>query len=34
MHRVNQEALIKQAFMTGKTLPNIDEMGITLVKNV
>jgi len=34
MHRVNQEALIKQVFMIGKTLPNIDELGITMVKNV
>lgn len=34
MHKVNQEALMKQAFMIGKQLPNIDELGITWVKNV
>ncbi|OGE21898.1 MAG: 2-oxoglutarate dehydrogenase E1 component [Candidatus Dadabacteria bacterium RIFCSPHIGHO2_12_FULL_53_21] len=34
MHKVNQEALIKQVFMIGKQLPNIDELGITWVKNV
>ncbi|HSC34907.1 MAG TPA: 2-oxoglutarate dehydrogenase E1 component [Thermodesulfobacteriota bacterium] len=34
MHKVNQEALLKQAFMIGKQLPNIDELGITWVKNV
>ena len=34
MHKVNQEALIRQAFMIGKPLPNIDELGITWVKNV
>ena len=34
MHKVNQEALLKQVFMIGKQLPNIDELGITWVKNV
>ena len=34
MHKVNQEALIKQSFMIGKELPNLDELGITWVKNV
>jgi 2-oxoglutarate dehydrogenase E1 component len=34
MHKVNQEALMRQAFMIGKHLPNIDELGITWVKNV
>lgn len=34
MHKVNQEALIKQAFMIDKELPNLDELGITWVKNV
>ncbi len=34
MHKVNQEALIKQAYMIGKPLPNLDELGITWVKNV
>jgi 2-oxoglutarate dehydrogenase E1 component len=34
MHKVNQEALIKQAFMIGKPLPNLDELGITWVRNV
>lgn len=34
MHKVNQEALIRQVFMIGKQLPNIDELGITWVKNV
>ena len=34
MHKVNQEALIKQAFIIGKPLPNIDELGITWVRNV
>lgn len=34
MHKVNQQALIKQAFMIDKELPNIDELGITWVKNV
>ncbi len=33
MHKVHQEALIRQAFMTAK-LPNIDELGVTWVKNV
>jgi 2-oxoglutarate dehydrogenase E1 component len=34
MHKVNQEALVRQVFMIGKQLPNIDELGITWVKNV
>jgi len=34
MHKVNQQALIKQAFMIDKELPNLDELGITWVKNV
>ena len=34
MHKVNQKALIQQAFMIDKELPNIDELGITWVKNV
>ncbi|MEQ9618038.1 MAG: 2-oxoglutarate dehydrogenase E1 component [Deltaproteobacteria bacterium] len=34
MHKINQEALVQQVFMVGKTLPNIDELGITWVKNV
>jgi 2-oxoglutarate dehydrogenase E1 component len=34
MHKVNQEALMQQAYMIGKQLPNIDELGITWVKNV
>jgi len=34
MHKVNQEALIKQSFMIDKELPNLDELGITWVKNV
>jgi hypothetical protein len=34
MHKVNQEALIKQAFTIGKPLPNLDELGITWVSNV
>ncbi|MEZ4547917.1 MAG: 2-oxoglutarate dehydrogenase E1 component, partial [Thermodesulfobacteriota bacterium] len=34
MHKVNQEALIKQAFSIGKPLPNLDELGITWVRNV
>ncbi len=34
MHKVNQRALIKQAFMIDKELPNLDELGITWVKNV
>ncbi len=34
MHKVNQAALIKQAFMIEKELPNLDELGITWVKNV
>ncbi|MEM7009101.1 MAG: 2-oxoglutarate dehydrogenase E1 component [Thermodesulfobacteriota bacterium] len=34
MHKVNQQALIKQAFMIEKELPNLDELGITWVKNV
>jgi len=34
MHKINQEALIKQAFMIDKELPNLDELGITWVKNV
>ncbi len=34
MHKVNQEAMIKQAFMIDKELPNLDELGITWVKNV
>ncbi len=34
MHKVNQEALIKQSFMIDKDLPNLDELGITWVKNV
>jgi 2-oxoglutarate dehydrogenase E1 component len=34
MHKVNQEALIRQVFLLGKELPNIDELGITWVKNV
>lgn len=34
MHKVNQEALIKQALIIGKPLPNLDELGITWVKNV
>ena len=34
MHRVNQEALVKQALTLDKELPNLDELGITWVKNV
>jgi len=34
MHKANQKALIQQAFMIDKELPNIDELGITWVKNV
>ena len=34
MHKGNQQALIKQAFMIDKELPNLDELGITWVKNV
>ena len=34
MHRVNQEALVRQAFMIDKALPNLDQLGITWVKNV
>ncbi len=34
MHKVNQQALVKQAFMIEKELPNLDELGITWVKNV
>ena len=34
MHKVNQQALIRQAFMIDKELPNLDELGITWVKNV
>ena len=34
MHKVNQQALIKQAFMIDKEIPNLDELGITWVKNV
>jgi 2-oxoglutarate dehydrogenase E1 component len=34
MHKVNQKALIKQAFMIDKELPNLEELGITWVKNV
>lgn len=34
MHKVNQEALIKQSFMIGKEIPNLDELGVTWVKNV
>lgn len=34
MHRVNQEALVRQAFMIDKALPNLDQLGITWVRNV
>ncbi|MFI5322010.1 MAG: 2-oxoglutarate dehydrogenase E1 component [Thermodesulfobacteriota bacterium] len=34
MHKVNQEALIRQGFTIGKQIPHIDELGITWVKNV
>jgi len=34
MHRVNQQALVQQAFTLDKELPNLDELGITWVKNV
>jgi len=34
MHKVNQKALIEQAFMIDKELPNLEELGITWVKNV
>ena len=34
MHKVNQQALVQQAFMIDKALPNLDELGITWVRNV
>lgn len=34
MHKVNQQALIKQSFMIDKEIPNLDELGVTWVKNV
>lgn len=34
MHKVNQQALIQQSFMINEELPNLDELGITWVKNV
>jgi 2-oxoglutarate dehydrogenase E1 component len=34
MHRVNQQALVQQALTLDKELANLDELGITWVKNV